>query len=366
MEPLQAGTDAPETSPGDVANDPGLQEAADTLESLLGGQSGTAREHADPEPPPTPERPQGTPGRAAEYQSFQRNQRGYLQRMQETRQRAAQAARNDERYGTFVAQQNKLNQQLVDLLRQQQPAQEEPIPDPLDPRFGSWLQQQLAAGMDQRLAPVVQHFQQQQQQQQAQYEERQLQQAQEGFSRDFVGRYEEYGQHYEAQGGPLAHGWHDRLQTMRGILSAPWTASGFDAAEADRRVMAQIFLIGQEAENRGYNPVAAIDHYLVAQAQAFGLEPDTGDMQDAEEYAFGTRAVPPRNEVQRLAQVQQRSRPAAAAAPRVAERTTSRQSELDALVAAGESNIRKLQQAALRDAHGDMGKAAILLSKVAG
>lgn len=364
MEPLQTGADAPETAP-DVANDPGVQEAADTLEGLLGSQPGQ-RESATPEPPPAPERPQGTNGRATDYQTFQRNQRGYLQRMQETRQRAAQAAHNDERYARYVGEQNKLNQQLVDLLRKQQPAQEEPIPDPLDPKFGSWLQQQLAAGMDQRLAPVLQHFQQQQAQQAQAYEQQQLQAAQAEFSSDFVGRYEEYGQHYEAQGGPLAHGWHDRLQTMRGILSAPWTASGFDAAEADRRVMAQIFLIGQEAENRGYNPVAAIDHFLVAQAQAFGLEPDTGDMQSAEEYAFGTRAVPPRNETQRLAQVQQRSRPAAASAPRVAERTTSKQSELAALVAGGESDVRKLRQAALRDAHGDMGKAASALSQVTG
>lgn len=360
MEPLQSGADAPETAP-DVANDPGVQEAAEVLESLVGSQGGGAQRET-PEPAPEPaQQPSRVNGRATDYQTFQRNQRGYVQRMQETRQRAAGAVRESERYAAFVQNQNRINQDLVNLLRQQQPEKAPEIPDPLDPRFGPWLQQQLASGIDQRLSPVLQHFEQQRLQAE-QHQERQAEEEyRQAFTNDFAERYTEYGRLYEEAAGPLAHGYHDRLETMRSLMAQPWIAHGESPQEAQRRVDAQIFLIGNEAEQRGFNPVAAIDNFLTAQAAAFGLYPDSGEESYQPPAPVYQR---PQTETGRLAQVQQRSRPAASQRPQVAERSTSRRSELEALVAVGETDVRKLQRAALTDSNGNRGLAAIALNRI--
>jgi len=279
----------------------------------------------------------------------------------EDRRRFADQQREQDRHREALARQNELNQSLLQLLQRMSPAEKEAIPDPLDPNFGTWLQKQLGAAMDERLSPILERQRQAdeawQAQQQAQQEAEQTRAMGESISGHFQMREAEYLEHV-----PSAEGVRERIEATREFLAQAFTMAGTPQEVAQQRADAQLFLIGHEAETQGHNGVAAMDAYAVALlTQAGWLDPGADRGRQQQQYQ-----PPPQTDAGRLARVQQRARPAASSSPRVAARNHSKPSELETLFAAGETNLRTLRAAALRETGGNMEQAAVLLNGLLG
>jgi hypothetical protein len=358
MEPLQ----------NDSPADDSLQQAADTLESLIPTDIAPAPEQAPDlgaqELPPERTAPSIRPDWAADHRRYQdQSRQGFQRRLGEARRRFADQQREHDRHREALARQNELNQGILQLLQRMSPAEKDAIPDPLDPRFGPWLQKQLESAIDGRLSPIIASQRQQEEARQAQANvaegEAQTRAMGESISSHFQAREREY-----LEAVPNAEGVTERIAAARQFLYNSSAMAGTPPDVAQQRADAQLFLIGHEAETQGHNGVAAMDAYAVALLRQAGWLVDEPD-QSAQPYAQQYQA-PPQTEAGRLARVQQRARPAASTSPRVSARTHSKPSELETIFAAGETNIRTLQAAALRETGGKMDEAAVLLNALLG
>ncbi len=373
MEPLANDTapDATELS----ADDPNLDDATELLESVMektGGGRETSGDAPAPAPrqatSPAPGEAPAKPGRFENYRGYQARQtEGYKRRQAEQRRQYHEAVDWRRQAQEQIVQQNKVMEQTLELLRKQNPEQAAEIPDALDPRFPAWLQEQMASKVAEVNKPLLEWVQQQQEERQQTLLQQQQEQERQQVAEHITGTYQGYQAEYEQQAPEMAHGFLDRFETARTLKANTFSRMGYDSETAQKMGDMQLFAIGRAAEAVGENPVAAIDAYVCAEMAAYGFEPiEPGDDPQAV-----WNPPPQRTETSRLAAVQQRARPAASAAPRVASRAQQPASELQELVRGGvtpdsKGGLRQLRAAALRDAGGDMAAAAMALQRVAG
>lgn len=378
MEQLANDTapDAPEMS----ADDPNLDDAASLLESVMESTGRGGREASEESAPPAPsahpapgQQPSGEapkPSRFDQYRQLQTtNQQGYRQRHQQQQAKAREAIEWRRQAQEQIVQQNQVMQQTLELLKRQNPEQAEQIPDVLDPKYSTWLQEQLGKQYSEINRPVLEYIQAQQAREQETLQRQQAEFEQQQVAQHITSTYQSYQAEYEQTAPEMAHGFGDRFQTARSLKAATFSRMGYDQETAQKMGDMQLFAIGRAAEAVGENPVAAIDAYVCAEMGAYGFEP-IGPDDDAHAQAAWT-PPPPRTETSRLARVQERARPAAGNTPRVASRVQQPTSELQELVRGGvtpdsKEGMRQLRAAALRDAGGNMAAAAVALQRVAG
>lgn len=376
MEPLtsDAGPDLVTAAP-DTGSDPGLAEATEALESVIGGGKTGAPEKtpaaAAPETPPAP----APPSRWDQHRQYQETTKQSWARRQAERRQQVTAMQEERRLLTEQTRQaNAVMQQMLDHLRAQQKPEEEAIPDALDPAFGAWWakkQQELLSGvLDDRLKPALEFIEQQRTQQAQQEEQRQRQAQQESLAGEITSSYQQAEAVYAQESPELAYGFHDRFETTRALIAGAFADSGETPEDAQAMTDMWFHAIGAQAEARGLNKIAAIDGFITALAMRFGLEPVSPG--DDIAGAWNPPPAPPlvRSETSRLAEVQRRARAAAPAAPRVASRVNPPKSELQELVRGGVVDMKQLRSAAMRDAHAagsqnPMKDAAIALAQLA-
>jgi hypothetical protein len=342
------------------APDPGLQEATDALLSQMGGEPAEKPEAAPAGAPPAAPPAPKPPGRLDSYKGYQG---GYAKRQAQARAENQRRREEVRRYETQIVEQNKLMQQTIELLKKERGGAEvQEAPDALDPAFPQWLQEQLRTHTSEQLKPVLEHLQAQQQERESLQQEQAEVQRREAVASEITSTYQSYQQEYEEQAPELAAGFADRFQTSRGLIAQAFEiGNGAAPDEAQQLTDMWILAIGRRAEAAGENPVAAVDGFFTALAGLYGYEPEGLPA------AFQAPPPPPprQSETARMAAVQQRTRTAASAAPRVASRAEQPKSEMMELYNGGVRDHKALHRAALRDAHGDMRAASAALQELA-
>lgn len=362
MEPLEAPVapaETPETSAPETPT-PGLQEAADTLAGLVEGKTPAAPAEAPETAPGAQPGPRGAAPPAAPTREQQsRRVPAWKRRIMERAERPFLARQAE--YDRRIAEQNELMKAMVEHLRGQQKPMEEEIPDAaLDPAgFAKWLKAQNESAV----RPILEHLERMQTLEGQRQQEQVLHQQRQEQAREIQTSLEDFEAAYLDAAPEVAAGCRERATSMRQALVEGFTESGLEPAAAAERAGYLYLLIAREAEERGENPVAAIDAFVVGIARAFGLEPGGGPPAAGTGNGGGHYQPPQPSEAARLAEVQRRSAAASNAGPRVPARETAPGSELKELIGAGVTDINALRAAALRDSHGDMQAASYAMSR---
>lgn len=354
MEPLQNDT-APD------APDQGLDDAASALESQL--PPGAADDL--PAQPAAPSPQQARPGRDAWHTQWRgEKQANYLKRLADERRQHAATAAEKRRYEEQLATNAKTMESVKELLAKKFPAEVEQI-DLLEPGSADKLAALLKGRTDEAIKPLLEWVQRQQEKEAREAEQAELQAAQQEAQESLTAEYQAELREY-TQASPYAFGVEDRVRSWISYKAGIYERAGYEPQDAQTRAMIDIHAHFEHNRRQGVNGIEAVDRFVCSEFDALGFDPV--DPEDDLEGVWGggqqpAAPPPPRTEAGRLARVQQRTRGASATGPRAPERVSTEQGELATLVQAGETDMRKLQQAALHDAGGDQLAAAKMLSQ---
>lgn len=370
MEPIQSTTAAESAPPpSSSAPDPQLQHATETLAGQMGGAEAkpSGQEWDSAIDSAAEEQPAAPPRAALRQQATQ----GWRQRQQARDRELRERRALQEGYESRLAEANRLNMAALEALRSGAPApQEEEIPDPtLDPvGFARYMRESNQRAIQEALKPLMDAEQARREADQQRWQEGQRTAAQ---SEAVAARRElqdDWRAAYEQDAPDLAAGFDDRYIFMHEKVSGAWTGLCHPGDEATL-TNTQFGAVMRYAEAVGANPVMFLDAWMENLAGQFGWSPAGG--------AVGGAAPAPVNgngnghqpaaetEIDRLAKVRQRASGATSAAPRQPGRATTTRSELQDLLRGGVRDIPQLQAAAIKDAGGDRGKAAILMQQAA-
>lgn len=352
-EPLM--NDAPD------APDQGLDDAASALESQL--PPGAADDL--PAAPATPAPQQARPGREALHSQWRgERQAGYLRRREMERRQHAATAAEKKRYEEQLASSTRTMEQVTKLLQDRFPEQAEKI-DLFAEDAADKLAALLQGRQEAALKPLLDFIKGEQERRQREAEQAELQAFQQETQQRLMNEYRSELSEY-TQASPYAHGVEERLKSWVDYKTGVYQRAGYEAADAQNLAMRQLHSHFEHHRQQGMNGVEAADAFVCAEFDALGFDPV--DPEDDLEGVWGgdqqpAAPPPPRSEAGRLARVQERTRGAAPTGPRAPERVSTERGELETLVQAGETDMRKLQAAALADAGGDGAQAALLLSR---